>query len=91
MPGFCFSNTDSVSGIIWPVISGLDTTATVTVPVSLFALALPALPEPPPLEHAAAAVTATAAHAAAASLRFLNLIPGLVLNLDEFINEPPPR
>src|SRR5579859_7473039 len=25
MPGFCFSNTDWVSGIIWLVISGLDT------------------------------------------------------------------
>ncbi len=33
MPGFSFSNTDWVSGIIWPVISGFDTTATVTVPV----------------------------------------------------------
>jgi hypothetical protein len=52
MPGFCFSNTDWVSGIIWPVISGLDTTATVTVPV-LPLLPLALLPEPPPLEHAA--------------------------------------
>ena len=86
MPGFCFSNTDWVSGIIWPVISGLDTTATVTVPVLLLlplraaAAALGLLD--PLLEQAAAAVTATATPAAAASLRFLNLVP----NLDELIN-----
>src|ERR1700728_435625 len=66
MPGFSFSNTDWVSGIIWPVTSGLDTTATVTVPVlPLLPLALLLLPGLP-LEHAAAAVTAAAAHAAAA-------------------------
>ena len=40
IPGFCFSNTDVVSGIIWPVISGLDTTATVIVPVLLLLLLL---------------------------------------------------
>ena len=40
MPGYCFSKLDVVSGIIWPVISGLDTTATVTVPELLL---LPAL------------------------------------------------
>ena len=89
IPGFCFSNTDSVSGIICPVISGLDTTATVTVPLLLLPLLLPALglPELPLLEQAAAVVTATATAAAAASLRFLKVIP----NLDELINEPPPR
>ena len=41
IPGFCFSNTDWVSGIICPVISGLDTTATVTVLELLLLLALP--------------------------------------------------
>jgi hypothetical protein len=72
-----------VSGIIWPVISGLDTTATVTAPVlPLLPLALLPLPlEPPLLEHAAAAVTAAATQAAAASRRFLNLVP----NLDELM------
>src|SRR5579864_9650683 len=45
MPGFCFSNTDWVSGIIWLVISGLDTTATVTVPELLLVLVLPLLEE----------------------------------------------
>jgi hypothetical protein len=68
-----------VSGIIWPVTSGLDTTATVTVPVLLLLpplLALLPLPELP-LEHAAAAVTTAATQAAAASRRFLNLIPNL--------------
>src|ERR1700735_3891583 len=39
MPGYCFSKLDVVSGIIWPVISGLDTTATVMVPESLLLLA----------------------------------------------------
>jgi hypothetical protein len=88
IPGFCFSNTDWVSGIIWPVISGLDTTATVTVPAAPLLprlLALLPLPEPPPLEHGAAAVTTAAAQAAAASLRFLNLV-NLVPNLDELID-----
>jgi hypothetical protein len=70
-----------VSGIIWPVISGLDTTATVTVPAApLLPLAL--LPLEPLLEHAAAAVTTAATQAAAASRRFLNLVP----NLDELMN-----
>ena len=71
MPGFSFSNTDWVSGIICPVISGFDTTATVTVPVALLALVplAPALLEPPPLEHAAAVVTRATAHPAIASLR----------------------
>jgi hypothetical protein len=71
----------------------LDTTATVTVPVLLLPplvllpllAALPLLD--PLLEHAAAVATAMVTAAAAASLRFLNLVP----NLDELINEPPPR
>jgi hypothetical protein len=61
-----------VSGIICPVISGFDTTATVTVPVALLlplALAPALLLEPPPLEHAAAVVTRATAHPAIASLR----------------------
>ena len=53
IPGFCFSNMDWVSGIIWPVISGLDTTATVTVPELLLLPPL-ALPLEPLLEQAAA-------------------------------------
>ena len=70
MPGFSFSNTDWVSGIIWPVISGLDTTATVTVPLSLLLPPLAPVPvlEPPPLEQAAAVVTRATAHPAVASL-----------------------
>src|SRR6185312_11690006 len=65
MPGFCFSKTDWVSGTIWLVISGLDTTATVTVPVLL--LFPPLLP---PLEQAATA-SATATPPATASVRSL--------------------
>ncbi len=88
IPGFSFSNTDWVSGIIWPVISGLDTTATVTVPVALLlppvAPALPVL-EPPPLEQAAAIVASASAQPAAAS--FLEEKE----DLDELINEPPRR
>jgi hypothetical protein len=80
MPGFCFSNTDCVSGIIWPVISGLDTTATVTVPELLLLLVVPL---EPPLEHAAAAATTAIAPPTAASLR--------ILNLDDLMNEPPQR
>jgi hypothetical protein len=64
MPGYFFSKTDAVSGTIWPVIRGLDTTATVTVPVSL--LALLGLPL---LEQAASARVAT--QPAAASTRSL--------------------
>jgi hypothetical protein len=82
IPGFCFSNTDWVSGIIWPVISGLDTTATVTVPVLLLLPPL-ALPLEPLLEHAAAAATTATAPPTAASLR--------ILNLDDLMNEPPQR
>src|SRR5580693_9668372 len=82
IPGYFFSKTDCVSGIIWPVISGLDTTATVTVPVLLL---LPAAE--PPLEQAPTASKAAAQPAAApptaASLR--------ILNLDDLMNEPPQR
>src|SRR6201989_3049325 len=55
IPGYCFSKLDWVSGIICPVISGLDTTATVTVPELLLLLELPL---EPPLEHAASAASA---------------------------------
>jgi hypothetical protein len=64
IPGYCFSKTDLVSGTIWLVISGLDTTATVTTPGAL-------LP-PEPLEQAAT-VAVTATQAAAPSARNLNL------------------
>jgi hypothetical protein len=53
MPGYCFAKLDLVSGIIWSVISGLDTTATVTVPELLLVL-----PPEPPLEQAASAASA---------------------------------
>src|SRR5580692_9615390 len=76
IPGFCFSKLDVVNGIIWPVISGLDTTATVIVPVSLLVL----LADVPPLEQAATASNA-AAQPAAASVRGLNR--------DDLMNEPP--
>src|SRR5580658_7773413 len=66
MPGFCFSNTDWVSGIICPVISGFDTTATVTVPELL------ALPLEPPLLEQAASATKAATEPTAASVRSLN-------------------
>ena len=87
IPGFSFSKTDSVSGIIWPVISGLDTTATVTVPLVPLLLVPLAPVLDPLLEHAAAAATATVTAATAAILRFLNLVP----NLEKLITEPPPR
>src|ERR1700733_10071940 len=72
--GFCFSKFDTVSGTIWPVTRGLDTTATVTVPVSLLAL-----PLDPPLEQAVSARAATPP--AAASVRSLKA--------DDLMNEPP--
>src|SRR5712691_10180012 len=50
IPGYCFSKLDVVSGIIWLVISGLDTIATVIVPELLLLLVLPL---EPPLEQAA--------------------------------------
>jgi hypothetical protein len=62
----------------------LDTTATVTVPLSLLLPAAPELlVEPPPLEQAAAIVASATAHPAAAS--FLREKE----DLDELINEPP--
>src|SRR5215469_7415101 len=73
MPGFCFSNTDWVSGIIWSVISGLDTTATVTVPVLLLVEPPLLLVPEPPLEHPAIAMTTPATHPAIARLRRRNL------------------
>src|SRR5258708_4012327 len=79
IPGYCFSKFDVVSGIIWPVISGLDTTATVTVPE--LPLLLPLLLEPP-LEQAASASNA-ATQAAAPNARSLNR--------NELMNEPPQR
>ncbi len=65
MFGFCFSKIDLVSGIIWPVISGFDTTATVTSPGALLA------PLPPP-EHAAPASTITTDPPTRPSVRSLN-------------------
>ena len=42
IPGYYFSKLEVVSGIICPVISGLDTTATVIVPeLPLLAVLLP--------------------------------------------------
>src|SRR5690242_20701434 len=75
IPGYCFAKLDWVSGIIWPVISGFDTTATVTVPELLLLLVLP-----PPLEQAATAASA-ATQATAPSPRSLNR--------EELMNEPP--
>jgi hypothetical protein len=78
IPGYCFSKLDVVSGIIWPVISGLDTTATVIVPLLLLLLALLL-----PLLEQAATVTRAATAAAAASARGLNG--------EDLMNEPPRR
>ena len=69
MPGYCFSNTDWVSGIICPVISGLDTTATVIVPELLLVLVLPLLEE---LLEQAASATSAATQLTAPSARNLN-------------------
>src|SRR5229473_8714012 len=74
IPGYCFSKLDLVSGIIWLVISGLDTTATVTTPELL--LVLP----PPPLEQAAMTSDA-ATQPTAPSARSLNAY--------ELMDEPP--
>jgi hypothetical protein len=71
MPGFCFSNTDWVSGIIWLVISGLDTTATVTVP-ELPLLLAPAAPLLELLLEQAASATKAATEPTAPSVRSLN-------------------
>src|ERR1700729_2373049 len=75
IPGYCFSKLDVVSGIIWPVISGLDTTATVIVPESLLLLA-----DVPPLEQAPTASN-PATQPTAPSVRSLNG--------DDLMNEPP--
>jgi hypothetical protein len=81
MPGFCFSNTDWVSGIIWPVISGLDTTATVIVPeVLLLLVPVPLALVLLLLEQAASAASA-ATQPTAPSARSLNG--------GELMNEPP--
>ena len=80
MPGFCFSNTNWVSGIICPVISGLDTTATVTVPELLLLLALPLLEL---LLEQAASATRAATEPTAPSVRSLNG--------GELMNQPPQR
>src|ERR1700728_3368456 len=79
MPGYCFSKTDWVSGIIWPVISGLDTTATVTVPELLLVPVPPLLPEP--LLEQAATATRAATQLTAPSVRSLNK--------EELMSEPP--
>ena len=79
IPGFCFSNTNWVKGIICPVISGLDTTATVTVPELLLVLPLPLELL---LEQAASATRATA-EPTAPSVRSLNG--------RELMNQPPQR
>src|SRR6185437_15222139 len=76
IPGYCFSKFDLVSGTIWLVIRGLDTTATVTVPVLLL------LPPLLPPEHAASASTA-ATPLAAPSARSLNG--------KDLMSEPPQR
>src|SRR6516225_2191554 len=77
MPGFCFSNTDWVSGIIWLVISGFDTTATVIVPELLLLLALPL----EPLLEQAASATRAVTEPSAPSVRSLNR--------EELMNGPP--
>ena len=79
MPGYSFSNTNWVSGIIWPVISGLDTTATVIVPELLLPLALPLLEL---LLEQAASATRAATEPTAPSVRSLNR--------EELMNQPPP-
>ena len=58
IPGYCFSKLDVVSGIIWPVISGLDTTATVIVPELLLLPVLLPLALVLLLEQAASAARA---------------------------------
>src|SRR6516225_10176674 len=80
IPGYCFSNTDWVSGIIWLVISGLDTTATVIVPELLLLLAAPLLE---PLLEQAASATRAATEPSAPSVRSLNG--------GELMKQPPQR
>ncbi len=64
IPGYCFSKLDVVSGIIWPVISGLDTTATVIVPELLLLPVLLPLALVLLLEQAATAASAATQHTA---------------------------
>src|SRR5260370_21055531 len=78
MPGYCFWNTDLVSGTIWPVISGLATTATVTTPGVL----LPELP----LEQAAGARIAAMQPTAASARSLMGS-----LKKERLMNEPPQR
>ncbi len=80
MPGYCFSKLEEVSGIICPVISGLDTTATVIVPESLLELLLLALE---PLLEQAATVARAATQLTAPSIRSLKG--------EWLMNEPPQR
>ena len=80
IPGYCFSKLEVVSGIIWLVISGLDTTATVIVPELLLLLALPLLE---PLLEQAASATKAATAPRAPSVRSLNG--------GELMNQPPQR
>src|SRR5579863_6714693 len=81
MPGYCFSNTDWVSGIIWPVMSGLDTTATVIVPEPLLLVLL--LPLLELLLEQAASATRAATAPTTPSVRSLNG--------GELMNQPPQR
>src|SRR6266849_6943159 len=78
IPGYCFSKLEVVSGIIWLVISGLDTTATVIVPELLVLL----LPLEPLLKQAATAASAVT-QPTAPSVRSLNR--------EDLINKPPQR
>ena len=82
IPGYIFSKLEVVNGIIWPVISGLDTTATVIVPEVLLLLVLVALPLLLLLEQAASA-TRAATEPTAPSVRSLNG--------GELMNQPPQR
>src|SRR5580692_5974201 len=81
IPGYIFSKLDVVSGIICPVISGLDTTATVIVPELL--LLLPPLALVLLLLEQAASATRAATEPTAASVRSLNG--------GELMNRPPQR
>src|ERR1700737_2109094 len=80
IPGYCFSKLEVVSGIIWLVISGLDTTATVIVPELLL---LPLLLALEPLLEQAASAASAATQLTAPSVRSLNR--------KDLINNPPQR
>ncbi len=81
MPGYMLLEDRVVSGIIWPVISGLDTTATVIVPELLLVPLPPPLLEP--LLEQAASATRAATEPSAPSVRSLNG--------GELMNQPPQR